>query len=140
MAIYIYRYYLERCSNLRLFTDGLVTKVLTKTNHWTGKTSAYGVEVVDKNNRKHEFTAKKEVILSAGAIGSPQILLLSGIGPKSDLQKLNIPVVQNLPVGKNLQNHVSVGVGVKNIFLFFKVILEEIILSYYIYFIPVYDQ
>lgn len=49
-----------------------------------------------------------QVILSAGAINSPQLLLLSGIGPKEDLEKLGIPVLCNLPgVGKNLQNHVA---------------------------------
>ena len=49
----------------------------------------------------------KEVILSAGAIGTPQILLLSGIGPKSDLKTLSIPtIVDNPSVGKNLSDHV----------------------------------
>lgn len=49
-----------------------------------------------------------QVILSAGAINSPQLLLLSGIGPKEDLEKLGIPVIYNLPgVGRNLQNHVA---------------------------------
>jgi choline dehydrogenase-like flavoprotein len=50
--------------------------------------------------------ATKEVILSGGAINSPQILLLSGIGDKVQLDKFNIPVVRDLPdVGKNLQDH-----------------------------------
>ncbi len=51
-------------------------------------------------------TATAEVILSAGVIGSPRILLLSGIGPEQDLQQLGIPVVANLKgVGRNLQDH-----------------------------------
>ena len=49
--------------------------------------------------------AKNEVVLSAGAYGSPQILLLSGVGPKSELGKFGIPNIAELPVGKNLQNH-----------------------------------
>lgn len=50
--------------------------------------------------------AKKEVILSAGAYDSPRLLLLSGIGPKSDLQALGIPIVKDLDgVGKGLADH-----------------------------------
>lgn len=55
-------------------------------------------------------TAKvtREVIVSGGTVNSPQLLLLSGIGPKEQLETLGIPVVLDLPgVGKNLHNHVS---------------------------------
>ncbi|KAL9603440.1 MAG: hypothetical protein Q9219_001127 [cf. Caloplaca sp. 3 TL-2023] len=51
-------------------------------------------------------TARHEVILSAGAVDSPKLLLLSGIGPSEDLNQLGIPMVHNLPgVGKNLHDH-----------------------------------
>jgi choline dehydrogenase-like flavoprotein len=51
--------------------------------------------------------AVREIVLCAGAIGSPRVLLLSGIGPAEDLKRLGIPVVVNLPgVGRNLQDHV----------------------------------
>ncbi|XP_019891710.2 glucose dehydrogenase [FAD, quinone] [Musca domestica] len=57
---------------------------------------------------KHKAIASKEVILSAGAIASPQLLMVSGVGPKSQLNKFNIPVLKHLPgVGGNLQDHIS---------------------------------
>ncbi|TEY56256.1 hypothetical protein BOTCAL_0227g00010 [Botryotinia calthae] len=53
-----------------------------------------------------EYYSRKDVILSAGALNSPQLLLLSGIGPASELKKHNIPIIKDLPqVGKNLQDH-----------------------------------
>ncbi|XP_055678453.1 glucose dehydrogenase [FAD, quinone]-like [Lutzomyia longipalpis] len=57
--------------------------------------------------------AKKEVILSGGTINSPQILMLSGIGPAAHLQEMGIPVIQNLQVGKNLQDHPIIPILVK---------------------------
>jgi choline dehydrogenase-like flavoprotein len=60
----------------------------------------------DSSPDKEEFIKSKEVLLSAGTIGSPQILLLSAIGPRDELQKHEIPLIVDLPgVGKNLQDH-----------------------------------
>lgn len=53
--------------------------------------------------------ARKEIIVSGGAINSPQLLMLSGIGPQKHLEELGIPLVANLPVGENLQDHVYPG-------------------------------
>ncbi|KAL0130230.1 hypothetical protein PUN28_002071 [Cardiocondyla obscurior] len=92
--------------NLRVLTNAQVTKILI--SPWENK--AYGVELVDKNGRKTTVKCDKEIILAAGAIGSPHILLNSGLGPEEDLIKLGIKVYKDLPVGKNLHNHVSVGV------------------------------
>ncbi|XP_069679692.1 glucose dehydrogenase [FAD, quinone]-like [Periplaneta americana] len=88
--------------NLHVVKHVHVTRLLINE---TTKT-AYGVEF--QHNNGHIYTVKsgKEIILSAGAINSPQILMLSGIGPKSHLEEMGInPIVQNLCVGENLQDH-----------------------------------
>nr|NVI72490.1 putative glucose dehydrogenase [Cucujiformia] len=90
--------------NIHIALDSHVTKILV--NPTTMR--AMGVEFV-RNGRKHVILARKEVILSAGSINSPQILMLSGIGPKSQLDKFNIPTLKDLPVGENLQDHVAMG-------------------------------
>lgn len=88
--------------NLHISIKSWVTKVAI--DH-IAKT-AIGVEFV-KNNRKYFIRAKKEVILAAGAINSPHLLMLSGIGPAEHLREFNIPVVQDLKVGQNMQDHNS---------------------------------
>ncbi|HEV2992079.1 MAG TPA: choline dehydrogenase [Candidatus Angelobacter sp.] len=72
---------------------------------------ARGVSFVDKGQAVQAH-ADREVILSAGAIGSPQLLMLSGVGPASQLRKFDVPVVCDLPgVGENLQDHPVVPVA-----------------------------
>lgn len=68
-----------------------------------------GVKYVDDNG-EHMVRARKEVILSAGVVGSAHLLLVSGIGPSEDLLRTGVTVFQDLPVGRNLQHHVSVSV------------------------------
>ncbi len=87
--------------NLHIATMTRVTKVL-----FDGK-RAVGVEFV-RNNVKGRVRALREVILSAGAVGSPQILLLSGVGPRKHVESFGITVVADLPVGDNLQDHLAV--------------------------------
>ncbi|XP_072142257.1 glucose dehydrogenase [FAD, quinone]-like [Dermacentor andersoni] len=56
--------------------------------------------------KTQSVSARREVILSAGTVGSAQILMLSGVGPKKDLEQLKIPLVSHLPVGRSIQDHV----------------------------------
>ncbi len=59
-------------------------------------------------NRRHSVSATTEIVLCAGALGSPQLLMLSGIGPADELDKLGIEPIANLPVGVGLQDHPAV--------------------------------
>lgn len=70
---------------------------------------ALGVEYI-RNGQKNAVYARREVILSAGAVGTPQILMLSGVGPGEHLQQVGIPVIHHSPgVGRNVQDHIAVG-------------------------------
>jgi choline dehydrogenase len=87
--------------NLTVITKALATRVLFDGN------AAIGVEYI-KSGNIHKVYAKKEVILSAGSVNSPQLLQLSGIGPKSVLSNANVPLlVDNSAVGQNLQDHLG---------------------------------
>ncbi|XP_069680293.1 glucose dehydrogenase [FAD, quinone]-like [Periplaneta americana] len=91
--------------NLNIATSIRVLKVLIHSHNKT----VYGVEYALENERHITgiVYARKEVILSAGAFNSPQLLMLSGVGPNETLQRLGIPVIQDLKVGYNLQDHYS---------------------------------
>ncbi|PQE16953.1 gmc oxidoreductase protein [Rutstroemia sp. NJR-2017a BBW] len=89
-------------SNLRVFTKTLAKKIV-----FDGKT-ATGVIVMNKNGTTSTLIAKKEVILSAGAFQSPQLLMVSGIGPSSALKELGIEVLVDRPgVGQGMWDHVT---------------------------------
>ncbi|WXL27668.1 GMC oxidoreductase [Ectopseudomonas mendocina] len=80
--------------NLQIRPDSLVNKVLFSDQRAVGVQMANGEKIL-----------ANEVILSAGSYGSASVLLRSGIGPKNDLNNLNIPLVADLPVGQRLQDH-----------------------------------
>ena len=89
-------------SNLKILTNVLVQKVILENKIATGV--EYSV-----NGNKKALKANKEVILCAGSIGSPQLLQLSGIGPKKVLDDAGVDVLHELPgVGENLQDHLEV--------------------------------
>ena len=89
--------------NLTVLTHALVTKIVLE------RKRTIGVEV-EYDGKIHRINAGLEVILSLGAINTPKVLMLSGIGDQAELQRLGIPVVQHLPgVGQNFQDHFGIG-------------------------------
>ncbi len=88
--------------NVQLVTGALVHRILVDSGAATGVRFAIGDAIT-------EARAGREVILSAGAINSPQVLQLSGIGPEAELERLGIDITYHLPgVGSNLQDHLNV--------------------------------
>jgi choline dehydrogenase-like flavoprotein len=88
-------------SNLKVLTRAVSTRVVLEGRR------AVGVEFLQGNDTR-QVRARREVILTAGTFGSPQLLMLSGIGPAEQLQAHGIAVAQQLPgVGKNLQDHID---------------------------------
>ncbi|MCJ1249371.1 hypothetical protein MMC30_006594 [Trapelia coarctata] len=85
---------------IHVMTNTVVERVLFEGN------KATGVELTDGQH----FTASKEVIISCGAFRTPQLLMLSGIGPKTELSKHNIKQIAELPVGRHLHDHSSINI------------------------------
>jgi choline dehydrogenase len=97
--------------NFELWTGAQVARLLVEKNQGADADRPLRCTGVQVWNGKEMVTAqaRAEVILSAGAIGSPQILQLSGLGPAALLQSLGVPVVQDTPgVGENLQDHLQI--------------------------------
>lgn len=88
--------------NLFILKNTLVTEVILDKDN-----NAKGVKVKNPQGTILSFGARKEVILSAGAFRSPQLLMLAGIGPRDHLEELGIPIRSNIPVGLNYQDHVA---------------------------------
>ncbi|KAI0766730.1 hypothetical protein BC629DRAFT_1442561 [Irpex lacteus] len=92
-------------SNLAVATGAYVTRVLFDGTDLR----ATGVEFRDTNDTVYTAKAGKEVVLCAGAVHTPHILMLSGVGPAEHLKSVGVPVVANLPgVGSGLKDHASV--------------------------------
>lgn len=90
----------EERPNLTVLTNAWVSKINVSGDKVTG------VDVTLQDESKHSLRAKKETILCAGAVDTPRLMLLSGLGPKRQLRDLNIPVIKNIPgVGENLMDH-----------------------------------
>lgn len=93
-------------SNLHVKTDTQVLKIL-----FNESKRAAGI-IVQSNGKTEVLKARKEIILSAGAINTPHLLMVSGVGPQEELAKHNIPLVHSLSgVGKNLQDHLDTSVS-----------------------------
>ncbi|GAB2784656.1 GMC family oxidoreductase N-terminal domain-containing protein [Rhabdobacter roseus] len=93
-------------ANLTILTGAQVTRVLIEGGRAVGVEYLSGIQSDDKVPT--QVLAGKEVIVAAGALATPKLLLLSGIGPAEELEALGIPVVADLPgVGKNLQDHLQ---------------------------------
>jgi choline dehydrogenase-like flavoprotein len=90
--------------NLVVLTDATVTRVVIEGSRATG------VEITTKSGRE-VIGASREVVVSAGVFGSPQLLMLSGIGPAEHLRSVGVHVVADLPVGDNLHDHLFVPIS-----------------------------
>src|ERR1700722_13471424 len=102
----VFRSYVFPCMdrpNLTVLTHALVTRLTLEGKRATGVEIAFGGKI-------QRITAGLEVVLSLGAMHTPKVLMLSGIGDQAELRRLGIPVVQHLPgVGQNFQDHFAVG-------------------------------
>ncbi|ORY69602.1 glucose-methanol-choline oxidoreductase [Pseudomassariella vexata] len=91
--------------NYTIYHLSLAKKII-----FDGDNTATGV-LVDTQGAQYSLSARKEVILSAGVIGSPQLLQASGVGPADVLNRFSIPIVADRPgVGQNMQDHIVYGI------------------------------
>jgi choline dehydrogenase len=95
-------------SNLKVFADTLVERI-----NFSGS-QAVGV-TIRRDGERQRLLASREIVVAAGTVNSPQLLMLSGVGPAEMLRRHDIRVVQDLPgVGANLQDHPTVSVAMNN--------------------------
>ncbi|XP_063393236.1 glucose dehydrogenase [FAD, quinone]-like [Cydia fagiglandana] len=105
----------RRCSTSKAFLEPVRFRPNLKVSKYSTATKllvdpktkiTYGVEFIKRNTR-YRVRARHEVILAAGTIGSAQLLMVSGIGPRQHLLETGITPIVDLPVGYNLQDHVT---------------------------------
>ncbi|XP_029837308.4 glucose dehydrogenase [FAD, quinone]-like [Ixodes scapularis] len=100
--------FLEPCrgrQNLHILVRARVTKILFS------EMKRASTVLFRHRRLQRSVRARREIILSAGSVSSPQLLMLSGIGPRRHLESLGIRVISDLPVGENLQDHIG-GAGI----------------------------
>lgn len=92
-------------TNLKVYTHTLAKKILFDSNK-----TAIGVQVFSERGQEYILSANREIVLSAGTFQSPQLLMVSGIGPTDELEKFDIDVLVDLPgVGQNMWDHLDFG-------------------------------
>ncbi|XP_052759548.1 ecdysone oxidase-like [Galleria mellonella] len=89
--------------NLYILKNSFATKIIFDDNN-----NAIGLKIIKENDEIITVKANKEIIISTGTINTPQLLMLSGIGPREHLLSMGIDVISDLPVGENLQDHAPV--------------------------------
>ncbi|XP_047510845.1 glucose dehydrogenase [FAD, quinone]-like [Pieris napi] len=94
--------FLNKSENLNIMKNTRVDRIIIDKR----TKSAIGIELKHKNGTKMIITSKNEIIVSAGSVATPQILMQSGVGPKEHIENLGIKNILNLDVGKNLQDHI----------------------------------
>ncbi|GBG33490.1 Choline dehydrogenase, mitochondrial [Hondaea fermentalgiana] len=95
--------------NLTVVTYAHVEKIVIQGDTAVGvlvKTGNHDAETLNSDKVPSQYVGiRKEVVVCGGAVNTPQVLMLSGIGPRAELEKVNIPVIADLPVGENLEDH-----------------------------------
>lgn len=96
----------QRTGRLRLLTESPAHRLVFEGSRCVGA-------AFHRDGDEHQVRARREIIVTAGALATPKLLLLSGLGPRAELTALGIAVVADLPaVGENLQDHAGVGISV----------------------------
>jgi choline dehydrogenase-like flavoprotein len=101
----------ESRPNLTIITEAQVTRIVLEGE--AGALRATGVEYQADDGSRQIVAAGREVIVSAGAVGSPHLLMLSGVGPREQLESLDVPCLLDAPeVGQHLKDHLQLGLFV----------------------------